>query len=61
MIKLGADADLVAFDPDLIEKATCTPAQYSQGIPHVLVNGVLVVREGSFVAGVYPGIGLRTK
>jgi N-acyl-D-aspartate/D-glutamate deacylase len=62
-IKVGADADLVAFDPDrIIDRATFeNPAQYSDGIQHVLVNGVFVVREGSFVAGVYPGIGLRTK
>jgi len=62
-IKVGADADLVAFDPDrIIDKATFeNPAQYSEGIQHVLVNGVFVVREGSFVDSVHPGIGLRTK
>jgi dihydroorotase len=62
-IKVGADADLVAFDPDrVIDKATFeNPAQYSEGIQHVMVNGVFVVREGRFVEGVYPGIGLRTK
>ena len=53
----------MAFDPDrVINRATFeNPAQYSDGIQHVMVNGVFVVREGSFVAGVYPGIGLRTK
>jgi len=53
----------MAFDADrIIDKATFeNPARYSGGIQHVLVNGVFVVREGSFVAGVYPGIGLRTK
>jgi N-acyl-D-aspartate/D-glutamate deacylase len=62
-IKIGADADLVAFDPDqIIDKATFeNPAQYSDGIQHVLVNGVFVVRQGSFVAGAHPGMGLRTK
>jgi hypothetical protein len=25
------------------------------------VNGVFVVRDGNFVKGVYPGVGLRTK
>src|SRR6266436_7124703 len=62
-IKVGADADLVAFEADrIIDKATFeNPAQYSDGIQHVLVNDVFVVRQGSFVAGVYPGMGLRTK
>src|SRR5258708_16432080 len=60
-IQVGADEDLVAFDPGrIIDKATFeNPAQYSDGIQHVLVNGVFVVREGSFVAGGYPRIGLR--
>jgi len=62
-IKVGADADLVTFDPDrIIDKATFEkPAQYSEGIQHVMANGVFVIRDGDFVSGVYPGIGLRTK
>ena len=62
-IKVGADADLVAFDPDrVIDKATFeNPAQYSAGIEHVMVGGIFVVRAGSFVTGVYPGAGLHTK
>ena len=62
-IKVGADADLVAFDPArIIDKATFeNPAQYSEGIQHVLVNGVFVVRDSSFVPNTYPGAGLRTK
>ena len=34
------------------------PAQFSDGIVHVLVNGVLVVRNGASVA-VYPGRAIR--
>jgi N-acyl-D-glutamate deacylase len=62
-IKVGADADLVAFGADrVIDKATFeNPAQYSEGIEHVMVDGVFVVSGGSFVKGVYPGAGLRTK
>lgn len=61
-IKIGADADLVAFDPDrVIDKATFeNPAQYSDGIEHVLVGGIFVVRDSHFVAEVFPGAGLRT-
>ena len=62
-IKVGADADLVAFDPDrIIDKATFeNAAQYSDGIEHVLVGGVAVIRNAKFVDGVFPGVGLRTK
>lgn len=60
-IKVGADADLVVFDAArIIDKATFeNPAQYSEGIQHVMVNGVFVLRDGSLVAKTYPGVGLR--
>ena len=62
-IKAGADADIVVFNPDkVIDRATFeNPAQYSDGIENVMVGGVFVVRDGKFVSGVYPGMGLRTK
>jgi dihydroorotase len=62
-IRIGADADIVVFNPDtVIDKATFeNAAQVSEGIEHVLVAGVFVLRNGNFVDGVYPGIGLRTK
>jgi N-acyl-D-aspartate/D-glutamate deacylase len=43
-IRIGADADLTIFDPGRVaDRATFeNPAQYSDGIPYVLVNGVLV-------------------
>ncbi len=60
-IAVGADADITVFDPArVIDRATFEkPAQYSEGIPYVLVNGVLVVRDGQLVPGVAPGRGLR--
>ena len=60
-IRVGADADLVAFDPgSIIDKATFeNPAQYSEGIAQVLVGGVFVVRDGKLVEGVFPGMGLH--
>lgn len=60
-IKIGADADLVVFNPaTVIDRATFEkPAQYSTGIPFVLVGGVFVVREDKIVEGVRPGIGIR--
>ena len=62
-IKIGADADIVVFNPDkVIDKATFeNAAQYSEGIGNVMVAGVFVLRNGNFVNGVYPGMGLRTK
>ena len=44
----GAFADLVAFDPDTVaDRATfARPHQYPVGIPHVMVNGQFVLRDG---------------
>ena len=62
-IKIGADADLAVFDPaTVIDRATFEkPAQYSEGIPFVLVNGVFVVRDGKIVEDAKPGVGIRRK
>ncbi len=56
-VQVGADADLTIFDPDeIIDKATYLDSmQFSEGIEHVLVNGVAVVTHGQVVVGVYPG------
>src|SRR5712671_6772152 len=60
-VRLGADADLTIFDPArIIDKATFEePLQYPDGIPFVLVNGVLVVKNSQLVSGVRPGRGAR--
>jgi dihydroorotase len=60
-LKEGADADITVFDPaKVLDKATYeNPAQYSEGIPYVIVNGVPVVRDGQLKTGIYPGKGLR--
>ena len=57
----GADADIAVFDPERVtDRATFDdPAQYSEGIPFVIVNGTLVVKDGRLVNDVAPGIGLR--
>ncbi|MEY4167749.1 MAG: hypothetical protein RIR52_1573 [Acidobacteriota bacterium] len=60
-IRIGADADLIVFDPErVIDRATFEdPARYSEGIRHVFVNGAFVVRDEKLVEGVWPGVGVR--
>jgi dihydroorotase len=60
-LRVGADADIAVFDPDrVIDRATyAEPAQYSEGIVHVLVNGTFVVRDERLMDGVFPGVGIR--
>jgi N-acyl-D-aspartate/D-glutamate deacylase len=60
-LQAGADADVVVFDPArVIDRATFQqPAQYSDGIVHVLVNGTFVVRASTLVPGVAPGKPVR--
>ncbi len=60
-IRVGADADITAFDPlHVTDRATFEkPAQYSEGIPYVLVGGTLVVRDGQIQTGVLPGSAIR--
>jgi N-acyl-D-aspartate/D-glutamate deacylase len=60
-IRVGADADITVFDPArVIDKATFDePLQYSEGIPFVLVNGVVVVKDSQLVDGVRPGRAAR--
>lgn len=51
LIREGMAADLLIVDPERVEdKATFQqPHQYSEGIPVVVVNGVVEVEEGSLV------------
>lgn len=60
-IAVGADADIAVFDPArVMDRATFeNPAQYSEGIEFVLVNGTLVVKGGELVDGVAPGLAVR--
>src|SRR6476620_6745694 len=60
-IRIGADADLVVFDPaKIIDRATYEkPDLASAGIRHVLVAGVNVVKNGVYQSGVAPGRGVR--
>ena len=60
-IRTGADADITIFDPEKVtDKATFKkPAEYSEGIEYVIVNGVLVVKKGKLQRGPNPGHPIR--
>jgi len=60
-LQAGADADITVFDAErVIDRATFeNAAQYSDGIPYVLVNGTFVVKDGQLQQNVAPGRGLR--
>jgi N-acyl-D-amino-acid deacylase len=60
IVREGWAADLVVFDaPTVIDTATFEhPASYPVGVPHVIVNGRLAVRDGA-ETGVRPGRLLR--
>ena len=57
MMKRTLVADLTLFDAaTIIDRAIyADPDAPSDGIYHVLVKGVSVVRDGDVVTGVYPG------
>ena len=60
-IRLGADADLTIFDPQsIIDRSTFQePAKYAEGVKFVLVNGVLIVKDGRLQSGIHPGRPIR--
>lgn len=60
-IAIGADADITVFDPDkVIDRATFEePTTSSAGIPHVIVNGEFVVRDGELIENAMPGRPVR--
>lgn len=56
-LQVGADADITIFDPNtVIDKATFEEGlKFSEGIQHVLVNGIFVVKGGKTIGNVFPG------
>jgi cytosine/adenosine deaminase-related metal-dependent hydrolase len=56
-VQVGADADLVVFDPTHVtDQATyAASTRPSAGIVHVLVDGTFVVRDGALVPDALPG------
>ena len=62
-VQVGADADIVVFDPKTVRDNSTYKAGEgalpSTGIPYVLVNGVTVVKDSEVQKGVYPGKPVR--
>jgi len=62
-IKVGADADLTIFDPDTVRDNSSLDkgknALPTTGIPYVVVNGTIVVKDSKVLKGVYPGQPIR--
>jgi dihydroorotase len=60
-IRPGADADLAIFDPaQIIDRSTFeAPANFSEGLKHVLVNGNFVVKDGRLQEKSFSGHAVR--
>ena len=59
-LREGNWADIVLFDPDKVQDTSTfkDPHHYPNGIPYVLVNGVLVIKNGEHT-GAKAGQALR--
>ncbi len=60
-VQVGADADLTIFDPKTVrDNSTINQGGLpATGIPYVIVNGTVVVKDSKVLKGVYPGQAIR--
>src|SRR5210317_2318593 len=60
-MQVGMDADITIFDPDKVTDNSTNQngALPSTGIPYVIVNGTVVVKDSKVLKGVYPGQPIR--
>ena len=60
-VQVGADADLVVFDPQAIaDRSTFQkPSEPSVGVKYLVVGGTVLIDEGKLVPDLYPGQALR--
>jgi len=60
-IRIGSDADIVAFDPDRLRDAAtfAHPARHSEGMVHVFVNGTHLIDGGVLDRDARPGLPIR--
>ena len=60
-VQVGADADWAVVDPDTVpvNSTTWDGGLPSTGIPYVVVNGTIVVKDSKVLKSVYPGQAIR--
>ncbi|MGI9522398.1 MAG: amidohydrolase family protein, partial [Hyphomicrobiaceae bacterium] len=62
-VQVGADADITIFDPETVTDNssldTGKNSVPSTGIPYVIVNGTIVVKDSKVLKDVYPGQPIR--
>jgi hypothetical protein len=60
-MQVGADADITVFNPKTIkDNSTMKDGGLpSTGIPYVVVNGTIMVKDSKVIKGVYPGKAIR--
>ena len=62
-VQVGADADITIFDPNKVtDNSTLKKGENalpSTGIPYVLVNGTVVVKNSKVLKGIFPGRAVR--
>jgi N-acyl-D-aspartate/D-glutamate deacylase len=60
-VQEGKDADLTVFDPDTVtDNSTMAKGGLpSTGIPYVVVNGTVVVKDSEVLKDVYPGQAIK--
>lgn len=62
ILRVGMKADIIVFDPATVRDLSTfdNPHQFSEGVEDVVVNGVVVLREGE-MTGALPGRVIRGK
>ena len=60
-IQLGADADITVFDPKTVQDNSTMHqgGLPTTGMPYVVVNGTIVVKDSKVLKGVNPGKPVR--
>lgn len=64
-LQVGSVADITIFDPETVAENSTYDAEKnalpSTGIPYVIVNGTVVVKDSKVLKRVYPGQAIRNK